>query len=618
MLISALNSYYDILAKKGIVSPEGMSKQGITHKILLSPDGRITGISDIREEKKETTKSGKEKAKKIPVSMLMPFRTQKPGIESNIIEHRPLYIFGLNYDKRSGELSPDDSTGKARKSHESFVRTNLEFTEGMTSEIVMAYRNFIKNWVPENETENEYLKALGSDCGSGNFCFGLEGRTSELLHDSGGEIVQKIQNELSGRKAQEADGICAVTGEKAVIARLHDKIKGIAGGQSSGGRLVCFKNTSETSYGKQQSFNSSISEKVMKHYTEALNILMADERHRMYIEGLTIVFWAMKEDDGAEIDLLMSMLNPGSSIDDAVVDDVLKQSFEYIKEGRTPDLEKLNVDKDVMFYIAGLAPNVSRIAQKFVYKNTFGNILKNVAAHQYDLKIEGAEKQIPLWRIFIEMKSPKAGGRKNANKDNNVPPPLFAAIIKAILNNTAYPDSLLETIVRRVKTDSDIKVNYVRAGVIKACINRRLRTSGKKEEITVALNKENTNPAYLCGRLFAVLENIQRRAAKTQLDRTIKDSYFSSACARPAVVYPGLMKLAQYHLSKYDSKWDNELLRKIMAGLNDQYPKTLSITEQGKFILGYYHQWEDYFKGIEESKAKKAKAAEDNKENGGN
>ena len=59
MLISALNSYYDILSRKGVVCPEGMSRQGITHKILLSPDGKITGIADIRTEKKETTKSGK-------------------------------------------------------------------------------------------------------------------------------------------------------------------------------------------------------------------------------------------------------------------------------------------------------------------------------------------------------------------------------------------------------------------------------------------------------------------------------------------------------------------------------------------------------------------------------
>lgn len=613
MLISALNSYYDILSRKGVVCPEGMSRQGITHKILLSPDGKITGIADIRTEKKETTKSGKEKVKKLPVSMLMPLRTQKPGIDSNIIEHRPLYIFGLNYDKKSGELSPEDSTEKARKSHKSFVKANLAFTEGMKTEIVLAYRNFIERWIPENETENEYLKALGADLGSGYFCFALDGRPSELLHDSDGEIVRKIKNGLSDTEDKEADGICAVTGEKAVIARLHDKIKGIAGGQSSGGLLVCVNNAAEASYGKVQSFNSSISEKVMKHYTEALNVLTADESHRIYLEGLTIVFWAMKEDDGAEVNLVMNMLNRRKNINDEKIDSILDKAFKYIKEGMMPDLDNLNIDEDVIFYIAGLAPNSSRIAQKFVYKNKFGSIFKNAAMHQYDLRVDGSNEQIPLWRILSEMKSPKTGGKKNDKKDsNNVPPPLFAAIIKAILDDTAYPDSLLETIVRRVKTDSDTKVNYVRAGIIKACINRRQRTSGKKEEITVALDNDNTNSAYLCGRLFAVLERIQEKAAGTDLNRTIKDSHFASACARPAVVYPGLMKLAQYHLRKFDSRYENILLGKIMAGLSTQYPKMLSITEQGKFILGYYHQREEFYKKKED------KTDSDNNENGGN
>ena len=110
----------------------------------------------------------------------------------------------------------------------------------------------------------------------------------------------------------------------------------------------------------------------------------------------------------------------------------------------------------------------------------------------------------------------------------------MSSIILAALNNTKYPDALLVTVIRRVKIDSDeenknfIKLNDTRAGIIKACINRKYN----KEEITMAWNDENKNPAYLCGGLFAVYEKIQQDSSGGNLNRTIKDAYFASAYSR--------------------------------------------------------------------------------------
>ncbi len=152
---------------------------------------------------------------------------------------------------------------------------------------------------------------------------------------------------------------------------------------------------------------------------------------------------------------------------------------------------------------------------------------------------------------------------------------------------------MLETAVRRVKTDKT--VNYVKAGIIKACLNRKARINNK-EEIKVALDLENTNQAYLCGRLFAALERIQNNAAGTELNRTIKDSYFSSACSNPSSVFPKLMKLAQYHLGKDEyAKGDSILIGEITGKLGTEFPRTLSLDQQGRFILGYYHQYESFF-----------------------
>lgn len=211
-----------------------------------------------------------------------------------------------------------------------------------------------------------------------------------------------------------------------------------------------------------------------------------------------------------------------------------------------------------------------------------------------------------MWRIFRELRPPKS-------KSYTTPPPLMASVFSAIINGTRYPEALLENVIRRVKTDRDdkddkknVKVNYVRAGIIKACINRKDRYSKNKEEIKMALDIENNNQAYLCGRLLAVAEKIQMESVKGgDLNRTVKDTYFSSACANPAKVFPNIMKLEQYHLEKIKKNNENgvgyairysKIVSEIMDKINYEFPKTLSLDEQGKFIIGYYHQEQAFYK----------------------
>ena len=169
MLIKALSDYYDVLATEGKILPDGYSNVNVHYLICLNEEGKIEEIINYQEKVQNKTDKGNVKEKWIPRIEEMPQRTEKPGIDSNIIEHRPLYIFGLNLDDES--LTPDDRTGKARKSHESFVKSNLEFIEGIDTPVVNAYRNFLKTWKPKNETENNNLLMLGKNYGKSGFAF---------------------------------------------------------------------------------------------------------------------------------------------------------------------------------------------------------------------------------------------------------------------------------------------------------------------------------------------------------------------------------------------------------------------------------------------------------------
>lgn len=594
MLIKALSDYYDILAADGKILPDGYSKVNIHYMICLNAEGKIEEILNCQEKIQNKTDKGKIKEKWIPRIEEMPQRTEKPGIDSNIVEHRPLYIFGLNWDDE--RLTPDDRTGKARKSHDAFVKLNLEFLEGIDSPVVNAYRNFLRTWKPEEETENENLLILGKNYGKSGFAFCMMGYPDLPLHNDM-QIRQKWEQVYHGGVSENKNGYvaqCAVSGEECEIARIHNKIKGVYGGLATGSVLIGFNNPSESSYGNEQSFNSNISQAVMKKYTEALNFLLSNSNHKILLDDMTIVFWAMDTGEAYEDMILAMLCGQSDKMNAEETEGMLKNLLESGRRGKVTEgrLQSLSmIEPDVDFYMLGLKPNSSRISVKFIFQKKYADILWNIAQFQKDIQISEELHPFSFSRIKEELRSPKSTSEK-------INPALLTKLFESVIYGNMYPTTLLETAVRRVKTDRDKGINRVRVGIIKACINRNY----KKEEFGVALDKENCGQAYVCGRLFAVLEKLQRDASGTKLNRTIKDAYFASASAKPAMIFPKLIKLAQNHLNKVNSPaYYNILLGDIMDKLNGEFPETLLLQDQGRFIIGYYQQYQSFFEKKEKT-----------------
>ena len=584
MLIKALCDYSALQENK---TPAGYCKQAIHFEILLTPEGKIAAINDMRVPRNIPLKNKKTKTVYDPVMEQLPVRTQKPGIDKNTIEHRPLYIFGLNYDK--GTLTPTDATNKAAKSHKCFCEWNEKFFDNIDSPICKAYLNFIRTWEPEQETQNPHLLALGKEYSSSYYEFGLDGSPEIKLHND--SKFKAAYEDYLAQLSADSDSddtelsTCSILGEKLPQARIHDKIKGI--GSGTGSVLICMKEKAFESYGKKQSYNSNVSEKAMKMYTSAFNSLLADRSHYKTFDDMTIVYFAMKKNDAEECNMFAGMF---SGFEDELNKSVVTEAdrnintvMTQLKQGRTADMP---YDPNVEFYVAGFTPNSSRISQKFIFHDKFGRIFDNVLKHQQDISFTEGQRQVSIERIKRELISPKSSKEK-------VPSPLTAALFEAILKGTRYPDELLSTVITRVKTDSDeeknhfIKLNDTRAGLIKGCINRKQN----KEEIKMSLDLENKNQAYLCGRLFAVLEKIQQDASGGGLNRTIKDSYFASACSKPSTVFPKLYKLSQNHIKKLSSPiFYNKLCGEILDGLDGKFPSTLSLDDQGRVIVGYAQQ----------------------------
>lgn len=593
MLIKALCEYYDVLAKDGKVLPEGYSCIDVSYLICLTAEGKVENIIDWRE----IITDQKGIIKSIPKQIQVPLRASKSAIYPEIIEHRARYIFGLKYEK--GCFVSESNKQDPQKSHEVFVKANLEFVDGIDSPIVNAYRNFMRKWVPQDETKNELIGSVfGKNIESAHCAFCLSGHPEILLHEDL-FINKRWHDRISLKNEDTVIAQCSITGKISEIVPTHFKIKNIC---EKDGTLICFNNASDQSYNRKQSFNSNVSKQAMVKYTEALNYLLADRKHRTNIGELTVVHWAASGNERCS-----DLFNFSFSDEPEIDDESLKELMKNVAEGRLRfdelSLLELGIDDDTDYYIVGMKPNSSRIAVKFIYRRKFGEIVRNIAVHQNDLRFSENDKTVSFRTLLGVLPAPN---------ENNAPidPSLADKLLEAAVNGYRYPNQLLYRCMRRIVLDAGdkyVKHNDIRKRIIKATINRNARLSGKKEEITMSLDRNNDSPSYLCGRLFAELEDIQQRSANTRLKRTIRDSYFAATAAHPSALFPRILKLAQYHLSKLGNpKYAEEQLAEIMDKLGNGFPQSLNTTEQGKFMIGYYHQ-KSYLDELKKAKTENKK-----------
>jgi CRISPR-associated protein Csd1 len=215
--------------------------------------------------------------------------------------------------------------------------------------------------------------------------------------------------------------------------------------------------------------------------------------------------------------------------------------------------------------------------------------------HLRDIALDGDRDD----RLLTLRRITAATGRWDAKKSKfdteNVSPQLAGDLARSVLTGAAYPQSLLATMIRRIHSDGEVA--YARVAAIKACLVRNSRLRGNPLEVKVKLDPVETSAAYNCGRLFALLEKVQTDSAGGELNSTIKDHYFSSASTTPALVFPRLFRLSQHHLAKLETGqkiYYDRQLGEVM-GLIDQFPRQLALEDQGKFVIGYFHQRQDLY-----------------------
>ena len=114
------------------------------------------------------------------------------------------------------------------------------------------------------------------------------------------------------------------------------------------------------------------------------------------------------------------------------------------------------------------------------------------------------------------------------------------------------------------------------------------------------LDHGNKDTAYICGRIFAVLESVQRAALGKNINAGIRERFFTFASTNPSPAFGRLMKMSQNHLSKIKGEKPglavilDKNLQELFCKISE-FPAIFSLEEQGQFAIGYYHQKQEIF-----------------------
>ena len=581
MILQALTAYYEQLVRQGKLSAPGWDDSfKVSYELRLNDAGQLISVLDLRTE----TKMGK-KTVLAPRAMRVPARKSRTsGVVAQFLCDNPSYLLGA------------DEKGNPERAVECFkacAKLHHAILDGVDSPAARALLAYFDRWDPAQASTHPLLAEQWKEItGNANLIFGYEAADHSHSFVNDDPAIQNAwQAHYNNRSADSDMGQCLITGKYAPIERTHPNISGVPGAQSSGAALVSFNAPAFCSYGHEQGDNAPVSKYAAFAYTTALNRLLADRNHCKHVGDTTILCWA--ENAEPVYQDAMSMFLFGADEAAGIQESDVQAALKRLSAGQTvPFLEK-ELSPDQHFYLLGLAPNAARLSVRFFLRDTFGSFAQNLQKHAEEMAIDCSEKEkfrtLPIWAVVNETTRTVPGQPAKPS------PQLAGDLLRAVLTGGRYPATLLNGVTLRIRAER--AVTRGRAAVIKAYYLRNYPTELNKEVYTVSLN-ETTNVPYLLGRLFSVLEAVQK-AANPGINTTIKDRYFNAACATPGMAFPTLLRLSQKHLQKLNdglATYYDKQITALMAQLPESgFPARLSLPDQGKFAIGYYHQTQKRF-----------------------
>lgn len=396
---------------------------------------------------------------------------------------------------------------------------------------------------------------------------------------------------LTASVAKPKTMLCLLSGEPVTPAQTHQKISGL---KTVGGRgqdiVVGYDKNAFQSYGLEQSENGAMSESMANAYAKGLDDLIRS--HSRKLANALVVHWfkgqVSKEED--PIALLegfdwLDELEPAEKTE-AAAQSRARALLDAIQSGQRSDLG------NNYYYAMTLSGASGRVMVRDWMEGSFEDLVRNVEAWFTDMQIVARDGNgLARDPKFMAV----AGGLVRELKD--LPAPTATTLWKSAIARLPISRPLMAQALARFRADLVDKdqpaFNHARMGIIKAYFVRL--TPGGDSTVTACLNPDHPDPAYHCGRLLAVLSNLQR-AALGDVGAGVVQRYYAAASQTPGLTLGRLISNARNHLAKLDgglNMWFEDKIADAMCRLGDRIPPMLDLEGQGLFALGYYQQLAD-------------------------
>ncbi len=415
-------------------------------------------------------------------------------------------------------------------------------------------------------------------------------------------------NEADQHPPLTRETICLVSGLCGLpVARSHKpKILGVPG-LASGGYVVSFAKDAPafSSFGFEMGDNAPISEEAAAIYALGLNELLSMDNHSLSVGGVTFCFWA--EQQTKAVGLKFSRV---AAANPKAVADFLKEPFSGLD---------IALSRQEQFMSVALSANSGRVVVREWLRVPLSEAVENLKAWFTDLEIVSLgearatdEEGVGPYSLFRLAAAVVREGSE-LGRVNEV----IAGLYRCALENLPAPVRLLGPVLAEFRsalvTDSKKKPKYPfnqsRFALIKLILTRT--PNGGFRPMPHLCDTDDAS--YNLGRLLCQLASLQKiahrgegKAAKELEGPGIVERYYGTASSAPATVFAVLIKLHQHHLRKLEQKGAQgrriaasrrsriaEIVGKFPAGgpgQPPQFPRQLTLEEQGRFALGFYQQ----------------------------
>lgn len=581
MILKALYDYYH---RRGDLAPTGMEYKEISFLIVIDGNGRFVDIEDVRTDDK------KHGTRYLVVKGARSGTTPKPYCFWDNVEYT------CNFVERKAKTTDDEYAKLCTKAAAKHAALQDKFAEIAAKHPENSALKAVCDFYANGGLEQVYDHHLWQEISKKptvNISFRVNGSTTIVAEEPCLAAEAGTDEEKTAGSA-----VCLITGQKCQPVETTSSTP--IPGSSSKAKLVSFQtDQGYDSYGKKQCLNAPISREAEASFTTALKLLTDRGSHNRFIIGnRTFVFWASSESEAARAmkDALLVLIDSNGDNENETdeSDNPNKRIEAVIKVFKAIFSGHLSAAADDRFYILGLTPYEARIAIIYWNETKLTDFAALLMRHIDDMEIiDTRKKHLPYEGLYQMLAAVIQKNEKISDLKSNLP----EAVLKSIMQGTPYPYSLMLKAIQRIRAEH--AVGITRAAIIKAYLNR----INPSNPITTMLDKTNNNIGYLCGRLFAVLEYTQMKASDIN---TITERYFNTASTSPASVFPTLHNLSLHHLAKIASKREKNRIDQLKSQIadlmpSDSFPSQLDLNDQGRFIVGYYHQKSDFYAGHDNS-----------------